>query len=135
MEVPGSTHKLHALLTAIPTLTTDDLAVLVEKVELQQEAVGGKASWRATEARVHTELDRTVAKQRHFQQYIDALNTVARSCTKAGITGSESEPILNSARAILGLGRIRDEDANWLNAPFCEMWLERRPDQPEPLAV
>jgi hypothetical protein len=84
---------------------------------------------------VHTELDRTVAKQRHFQQYIDALNTVARSCTKAGITGSESEPILNSARAILGLGRIRDEDANWLNAPFCEMWLERRPDQPEPLAV
>lgn len=135
MELPGTTQKLHALLTAIPTLTSDDLAVLVEKLELQHQAVGGTEVWRATETRVHTELDRTMSKQRHFQQFLDALNAVARACTKARIMGPEAEPILNTARAICGLGRIRDEDVSWLNAPFCEMWLERHPNQPEPLAV
>jgi hypothetical protein len=116
-------------------MTEQDRAVLVIKTKEHVRAAGGREPWRAIESRLHGVIDGSYAKQGRLPELLDALSAVARACTKAGINGVETEPILNTAWAILGWGTLQEKDAYWLNAPFCEMWLERRPGQPEPLAV
>jgi hypothetical protein len=127
--------KMHALLVAIPTLTQADRDTLLQKMTEQKKRSGGDEAWRAREDRLHSATDRELAKQGLFQELLDALVAVAQACSKAGITGPEVEPLLNTARAILGSTVLPEKDVQWLNEPVCLMWQERRPNQPEPLTV
>jgi hypothetical protein len=127
--------KLHALLVAIPTLTRGDRDLLLQKLALQKKEMGSDEAWWAKEARLHSTADRGLAKEGRFQELLDALTAAAQACVRAGIIGREVEAVLNTVRAILGSTVLQEKDVQWLNQPFCLMWQERRPNQPEPLAV